>query len=367
DISVNNSTREITYELNGITFTNSYPEGGIVDGYFHDSGGVKPEYIGFETRISYCLDGNNIMMMISPDLLTVYSGPDIIADVRFTGSGFNIENVRFDEPVPYDESLIKQYTYPDGTVEDYIITANSIIPAGDLAAETEYSEAFHGVEMISDTAERSVSVSESGNKSYAVYASDAGYPVKTFDVLISYPDGTMEEFSIAEDQLSEISDLSSAEYSVAISEAPDTTGHLATDSEYSSTGESTAEYPVYITVDEALSSAGEDLVLHRSGEYIMSKLYEPYGMYYDYQKNCYIYNGETVRFFYDSVEKASFTNYFTGTIDLEAVYENDVLVGITECSDEVYAIHDEKQAMFSSVLPDTSIVVLPDASMVMVN
>ncbi|MCH5193170.1 MAG: hypothetical protein J1F11_04345 [Oscillospiraceae bacterium] len=206
---------------------------------------------------------------------------------------------------------------------------------------------------------------EAENFSYAVYASDTDYPVKTYDVLISYPDGIIEEFTIAENQLFAFSDLSSTEFKVAVAEASDTEIQ-DTIFEYSSEDESTAEYPVYITVTDAIDSVREYVVMHESGEYTMSILYEPYGMYYDYQKNCYIYNGDPVRFFYDPIEGASFTNYYTGTIDLEAVYEDGVLAGVTECSDEAYALHDEKQELFSSVLPDTSIVVLPDTPIVMV-
>ena len=235
------------------------------------------------------------------------------------------------------------------------------------AESSGITEIFQGEEILSDAAEKLVSETESENNTYIVYSSESGYSEKTYDVLIAYPDGTIEEFSVAEDQLFEFPDPGSVEISEAVTYASDTEYRLAEDTvfEYSA-GEIAAEYPVYITVAEAIASAGEDTVLHESGEYTMCKLYEPYGMYYDYQKNCYVYENEPVRFFYDPVEKASFTNYFTGTIDLEAVYENDVLVGITECSDEVYAIHDEKQAIFAPVLPGTSVVVLPDASLVMV-
>ena len=226
----------------------------------------------------------------------------------------------------------------------------------------EFTVIFQEKEAVSDTYDPDF---EPENYSYVIYASNAGDPEKSYDILISHHDGTIEEFSVAEDQLFEVFDLDSldsAEFSAAAADV------IVEDYafEYSSADESTEEYPVYITVAEALSSAHEDTVLHESGEYTMCKLYEPYGMYYDYQKNCYVYNGEPVRFFYDPVEGASFTNYFTGTIDLEAVYENDALAGVTECSDEAYAIHDEKQAMFSSVLPETSIVVLPDVPIVMV-
>lgn len=251
-------------------------------------------------------------------------------------------------------------------VSDPILYGNTAYIAESSMAEnaeeiSEIATIFQKAELPSDTAEQqvSVTVTESDNCSYAVYVSDAGYSEKTYDVLIAYPDGTIEEFSITEAQLSEFSDIGSVEISEAAAVAEDTLF------EYSS-GENAAEYPVYITVAEALSSDRADTVFHEAGDYTMCKLYEPYGMYYDYQKNCYVYNDEPVRFFYDPVEKASFTNYYAGTTDLEAVYENDALVGITECSDEVYAIHDEKQIIFSAVLPDTSVVVLPDASMVMV-
>ena len=40
---------------------------------------------------------------------------------------------------------------------------------------------------------------------------------------------------------------------------------------------------------------------------------------------------------------ASFTNFFTGTVDIEAERDtNDKLIGIRECTKEVYDRHTEK-------------------------
>ena len=48
-------------------------------------------------------------------------------------------------------------------------------------------------------------------------------------------------------------------------------------------------------------------------------------------------------FFNDPVGGASFTNFFTGTVDIEAERDtNDKLIGIRECTKEVYDRHTEK-------------------------
>ena len=79
-------------------------------------------------------------------------------------------------------------------------------------------------------------------------------------------------------------------------------------------------------------------------------VYEPYGLLYDSQNRCYTFNGSIVRYFNDPAAGASFTNYFTGTVDIEAEYDaKNVLIGIKECSKEVYDYHDKKQAAFSKV------------------
>ena len=77
-------------------------------------------------------------------------------------------------------------------------------------------------------------------------------------------------------------------------------------------------------------------------------VYEPYGLLYDSQNRCYTFNGSIVRYFNDPAAGASFTNYFTGTVDIEAEYDaKNVLIGIKECSKEVYDYHNKKQAAFS--------------------
>lgn len=86
-------------------------------------------------------------------------------------------------------------------------------------------------------------------------------------------------------------------------------------------------------------------------------VYEQYGLIYDKESNCYTYNGDVVRFFNDPVAGASFTNFFTGTVDIEA--ERDIdnkLIGIKECSEDVYNWHEEKyrNSGLASMPTDTS-------------
>ena len=79
-------------------------------------------------------------------------------------------------------------------------------------------------------------------------------------------------------------------------------------------------------------------------------VYEPFGLRYDGKNDRYTYNGSVVAFFNDPVNGASFTNYFTGTIELEAEYDEDgTLVGIRECDPETYARHAEKRIRFGKV------------------
>ncbi len=72
-------------------------------------------------------------------------------------------------------------------------------------------------------------------------------------------------------------------------------------------------------------------------------VYEQYGLIYDSESKCYTYNGDVVRFFYDPVAGASFTNFFTGTVDVEAERDtSNKLIGIQECAKEDYDRHTEK-------------------------
>lgn len=78
-------------------------------------------------------------------------------------------------------------------------------------------------------------------------------------------------------------------------------------------------------------------------------VYEAYGLDYDEKSGCYIYNGSIVRFFNDPAAGASFTNFFTGTVDIEAKRDADNnLIGIEECSQEVYDRHTRKHSNVSA-------------------
>ena len=79
-------------------------------------------------------------------------------------------------------------------------------------------------------------------------------------------------------------------------------------------------------------------------------VYEAYGLSYDEKAGCYTYNGSIVRFFNDPAAGVGFTNFFTGTVDIEAKLDADNnLVGIEECSQEVYDLHTKKQERFQGM------------------
>ena len=79
-------------------------------------------------------------------------------------------------------------------------------------------------------------------------------------------------------------------------------------------------------------------------------VYEPYGLIFDKEKDCYTYNGSIVRYFNDWRSGAGFTNFSTGTVDIEGAYDdNDNLIGIKECSREMYDFHTKKrESLFCS-------------------
>ena len=87
----------------------------------------------------------------------------------------------------------------------------------------------------------------------------------------------------------------------------------------------------------------EEVTTQRPGDRVDYAVYEPYGLIFDEKTGCYTYNGSIVRFFNDSATGVSFTNFFTGTVDIEAVRDgNNRLTGIVECSKEVYDCHTER-------------------------
>ena len=106
--------------------------------------------------------------------------------------------------------------------------------------------------------------------------------------------------------------------------------------------------PVSADTNHGVTSDDES-AREESGASADYSIYEPYGLLYDAENSYYTYGGHVVAYFYDPIGHASFTNYFTGTIELEAVYDsNNVLIGIQVCSPETYASHAEKRARFAN-------------------
>lgn len=106
-----------------------------------------------------------------------------------------------------------------------------------------------------------------------------------------------------------------------------------------------------VTVNAAENSS----TVETPGGSVDYAVYEQYGLSYDKQKGGYIYNGNVVRFFNDPVAGVSFTNFFTGTVDIEAKRdENKNLIGIEECSKETYDNHTKKHGNVAApTLPST--------------
>ena len=104
----------------------------------------------------------------------------------------------------------------------------------------------------------------------------------------------------------------------------------------------TSEEQEYKTIN-ASENASDHNAIETSGGNVDYGIYEEYGLIYDKNSKCYTYKGNVVRFFNDPVGGASFTNFFTGTVDIEAERDtNDKLIGIRECTKEIYDRHTEK-------------------------
>lgn len=104
----------------------------------------------------------------------------------------------------------------------------------------------------------------------------------------------------------------------------------------------TSEGQEYKTAN-ASENVSDYNAIETSGGNIDYRIYEEYGLIYDKNSKCYTYKGNVVRFFNDPVGGASFTNFFTGTVDIEAERNtNDKLIGIRECTKEIYDRHTEK-------------------------
>lgn len=72
-------------------------------------------------------------------------------------------------------------------------------------------------------------------------------------------------------------------------------------------------------------------------------IYEVYGMIYNSQTGKFNYEGKEVRFFNDPVESMSFTNFYTGEVDVEAEYnDKNVLTGLKHSSKYDYDRRTQK-------------------------
>lgn len=81
-------------------------------------------------------------------------------------------------------------------------------------------------------------------------------------------------------------------------------------------------------------------------------VYEQYGLVYDRESGHYTYHGDVVRFFNDPAAGAGFTNFFTGTVDVEAERDMDNnLIGVRECDAEIYDKHTKKHEKFVGTFP----------------
>lgn len=102
------------------------------------------------------------------------------------------------------------------------------------------------------------------------------------------------------------------------------------------------------------NAANDSTTAELPGGSVDYSIYEPYGLSYDQENYYFTYNGNVVRFFNDPIAGASFTNFFSGTVDIEADRdEENNLVGIKECSKENYDRHTQKHNNFNPT--DTSL------------
>ena len=119
-------------------------------------------------------------------------------------------------------------------------------------------------------------------------------------------------------------------------------GTAFTTSAQANNNNTTSEGQEYKTTNTS-ENASDYNAIETSGGDVDYRIYEEYGLTYDENSKCYTYKGNVVRFFNDPVGGASFTNFFTGTVDIEAERDtNDKLIGIRECTKEIYDRHTEK-------------------------
>ena len=68
------------------------------------------------------------------------------------------------------------------------------------------------------------------------------------------------------------------------------------------------------TVSDTENAANDSTTAELPGGSVDYSIYEPYGLSYDQENYYFTYNGNVVRFFNDPIAGASFTNFFSGTV-----------------------------------------------------
>lgn len=80
-------------------------------------------------------------------------------------------------------------------------------------------------------------------------------------------------------------------------------------------------------------------------------VYEACGMIFDANIGKYYYAGEQVRFFNDPIAGISFTNFYTGEVDIEAEYSDGNLIGLKYSTQEDY---DRRTKRYSNIINSTT-------------
>lgn len=112
--------------------------------------------------------------------------------------------------------------------------------------------------------------------------------------------------------------------------------------------------------DEVLSSEEQAKAEQERRAEIAEKysIYEPYGMTYDTEKDCFFYNGQVVRYFKDQINSNE-TNGFSyddGVIDVEPIRDEDgTLTGLKQSSDADFNARTKEQEALKAELEKAGI------------
>lgn len=107
--------------------------------------------------------------------------------------------------------------------------------------------------------------------------------------------------------------------------------------------------------DEAISSEEQAKAEETRRKEIAEQYsaYEPYGMTYDKEKDCFFYEGQTVRYFKDQINAEHANSFFfeDGVVDVEPIKDtNGTLTGLKQSSDADFKARTEKQEEIKSEL-----------------